>query len=391
MYHNMLSHGTISWVFICLSLVIAATGGAQLGQRSFDPLSADQLSALVALQDPLRNLQPADASSHLAKILIPRPSGSENNTVVKDYIVSRLKALDWHIEEDSFTENNTPYGSKRFTNVIATKDPAATRRLILAAHFDSKFFPSFPHNQFVGATDSAAPCAMMIDLAETLNPLFNARQERLEDGLEDDEDVAETTLQLVFFDGEEAFKDWTHTDSIYGARHLAEKWSTTYIDPHSKRRLLRDPVATELSTIEHLVLLDLLGAENPSIRSYFPDTGWLFDQMVDAEKRLGENGHFNQDGQASNDWKSWFIERNGNDYVFGGIEDDHLPFLQRGVNILHLIPNPFPRVWHKISDDASALDLPSMRRWNLILRVFLSEYLNLRPEVKTKQRSDDEL
>ena len=58
----------------------------------------------------------------------------------------------------------------------------------------------------------------MLDLAETLNPLLNERQARLENGEEDDEDVAETTLQLVFFDGEEAFKDCTATDSIYGAR-----------------------------------------------------------------------------------------------------------------------------------------------------------------------------
>lgn len=72
--------------------------------------------------------------------------------------------------------------------------------------------------QFVGATDSAMPCALMLDLAEVLDPLLNSRLERLENDLEDDEDVSETTLQLVFFDGEEAFKDWTDTDSIYGAR-----------------------------------------------------------------------------------------------------------------------------------------------------------------------------
>lgn len=64
---------------------------------------------------------------------------------------------------------------------------------------------------------------MMLDLAETLDPLFAPRQDRLEDGLEDDEDVAETTLQLVFFDGEEAFKDWTDTDSVYGARSAEKK------------------------------------------------------------------------------------------------------------------------------------------------------------------------
>ena len=31
-------------------------------------------------------------------------------------------------------------------------------------------------------------------------------------------------------------------------------------------------------------------------------------------------------------------------------------------------------------DDATALDLPTLRAWNLILRVFFAEYLGLRPE-----------
>jgi glutaminyl-peptide cyclotransferase len=61
---------------------------------------------------------------------------------------------------------------------------------------------------------------MMLDLAETLNPLLDKRKERLDAGEEDDEDVADMTLQLIFFDGEEAFVQWTHTDSIYGARYF---------------------------------------------------------------------------------------------------------------------------------------------------------------------------
>lgn len=34
------------------------------------------------------------------------------------------------------------------------------------------------------------------------------------------------SLQLIFFDGEEAFVRWTATDSIYGSRHLAEEMSS---------------------------------------------------------------------------------------------------------------------------------------------------------------------
>lgn len=61
---------------------------------------------------------------------------------------------------------------------------------------------------------------MILDLAEALNPLLDKRKERLDAGEEDNEDVADMTLQLIFFDGEEAFVEWTDTDSIYGARYF---------------------------------------------------------------------------------------------------------------------------------------------------------------------------
>ncbi|OJA13886.1 hypothetical protein AZE42_05399 [Rhizopogon vesiculosus] len=369
---------------LLLSLLLWCTPaiqGSTLGQRDFTQLTSEQILALAATTDPVANVDTNNPTSHLSKILIPRAVGSENITIVREYIVSTLRALDWHVEEDAFTDN-TPYGPRSFTNIIATKDPAAPRRVILSAHYDSKYFPNYPNNQFLGATDSAAPCAMMLDLAEALNPLLDQRQQRLEDGDEDDEDVADTTLQLVFFDGEEAFRDWTDTDSVYGARHLANKWSTTYIAPNSKRRLLGHASMTELSTIEHIILLDLLGAPNPTIRSYFIDTAWLFDAMLSAETRIKDVGALDA-AETSTNFRSFFLPRtgSGNQYNYGYIGDDHVPFLQKGVNILHIIAYPFPGVWHTLRDDASALDLLTMRRWNLILRVFMSEYLNLRPEI----------
>lgn len=42
-----------------------------------------------------------------------------------------------------------------------------------------------------------------------------------------------------------------------------------------------------------------------------------------------------------------------------------------------------------LQDDASALDVPTMRRWNLILRVFMAEYLNLQPSASTREESED--
>ncbi|KAI0362488.1 hypothetical protein OH77DRAFT_58592 [Trametes cingulata] len=383
-----------SFAFWRLALLTVALLGischaSKLGPRELKALSPQAISTLVSFPDPVRNVDPHNPASHLSKILIPRPPDTDNNTLVREYIVTTLKKLNWHVEEDSFNDT-TPYGVKRFTNVIATKDPGAPRRVIVAAHFDSKFFATYPANQFVGATDSAAPCAFMLDLAEALDPLLNERQERLDQGEEDDEDVAETTLQLVFFDGEEAFKDWTATDSIYGARHLAHKWSTTYISPNSKRRLL--PASeTELGTIEHLILLDLLGAPRPQIHSTFVDTAWLFDAMAASEKRLAESGAFvyGDDGPETQEKYTSFFAPRLSAFNFGGIEDDHIPFLRLGVSVLHVIASPFPRVWHTIKDDASALDIPTMRRWNLILRVFISEYLNLQPATSSRALRDD--
>jgi len=222
------------------------------------------------------------------------------------------------------------------------------------------------------------PCALMLDLAEALDPLLNRRKELHEQDKFDDDDLAETTLQLVFFDGEEAFVDWTATDSVYGARHLAKRWSSSYLHPNSNRRLM--PSTTEISTIEHLILLDLLGSKNPSIQNYFLDTAWLFDAMASSERRLARAGVFAGVNESDNQWRSFFIPRNEYSQNYGYIEDDHIPFMKLGVSILHIIASPFPRVWHTLRDDATALDMETMRRWNMIMRVFMCEYLGLQPD-----------
>ena len=115
--------------------------------------------------------------------------------------------------------------------------------------------------------------------------------------------------------------------------------------------------ATRLSTIDYLVVLDLLGAKTPLVCSYFLSTVWLFDGLVAAEHRLGQLGFFEEakpqaqppaEGGDWNSWQSFFVPRTGWDVHSGWIEDDHTPFLHKGVNILHVIPSPFPRVWHTI-------------------------------------------
>lgn len=48
-----------------------------------------------------------------------------------------------------------------------------------------------------------------------------------------------------------------------------------------------------------------------------------------------------------------------------------------GVPVLHLIPSPFPSVWHTMEDTEENLDKTIIDNLNKILQVFVLEYLNL--------------
>ncbi len=88
--------------------------------------------------------------------------------------LSQLNCSRWNITEHSF-EDDTPLGRKPFTNIIATLDPHVSKRLVLAAHYDSKILTG---KQFLAATDSALPVALLLDLALTLDEKLLEREVR---------------------------------------------------------------------------------------------------------------------------------------------------------------------------------------------------------------------
>lgn len=59
------------------------------------------------------------------------------------------------------------------------------------------------------------------------------------------------------------------------------------------------------------------------------------------------------------------------------VQDDHMPFMARGVDILHVIPAPFPPVWHRIEDDGDHLDAPTVNDWAIIVEAFVAEWYHL--------------
>lgn len=146
----------------------------------------------------------------LDKILVARVVGTKQHFEVKEYIKNYMNNLNWLVESDKFIEKAPIFGDLEFENIIATNQPNATRFLVLACHYDSKFVKN---EEFLGATDSAVPCAIMMSLAKKLDSRLKTSAIRDTVG-----------LRFIFFDGEEAFLNWSETDSIYGARHLASKW-----------------------------------------------------------------------------------------------------------------------------------------------------------------------
>ena len=187
-----------------------------------------------------------------------------------------MKSFGWLVELDTFVDQ-TPYGIKTFSNIIATlpigttyKNAAVStntnqmnhinNRIVFACHYDSKYFQNF---NFVAATDSAVPCAMLLDLAKYLKDFILPNEPSISN--------LNRYIQFMFFDGEEAFVDWTTTDSLYGSRHYANLLKTNYS-------------TKAFTTMELFVLLDLIGGDPSQFLNYFSQTSSYYNLL----SRIGQ-------------------------------------------------------------------------------------------------------
>ncbi|KAA1105884.1 hypothetical protein PGT21_023203 [Puccinia graminis f. sp. tritici] len=422
------THGRVSIGLGCLTILLLSLldpdhAGFQVSSSSIknDNYHTQVLDHSLNLIFNLSNPEPVlnfyNPDSLLSKILIPRPVESKNLSDCRSLFAQHFQSLSTHIDVplqsnlfvnsrqppsyspvplreiqtwklDTHTfKASTPLGTKSFENQVFTHDPTAPLRLVLAAHIDSKFFPNPPDNQFVGATDSAAPVAIILEVAKALTPLLDKKLAHDVKLGQAGMTAERITLQIVLLDGEEAFREWSHTDSLYGARELAKKWSEPLRTPTATQKRLRS-----IDAIDSFILYDLLGSPAPEMHNFFSETGWLFDSFEKVEARLMRKSTFtlfpsipslathlgNNVQQNLRTRKPFFRKRvPGQPIAFGSIEDDHLPFLQEGVPILHLIAAPFPQVWHTIHDDRSALDLQTILEWSLISQVAVVQYLGL--------------
>jgi Zn-dependent M28 family amino/carboxypeptidase len=210
----------------------------------------------------------------------PRPVGSANHRKVENYILSHLKGDT--VEADVFTAE-TPAGKLPVRNILAKFPGNKDGVIVVAGHYDTNY--PLRNTSFIGANDGGSTAALLLELANQL------RGRKL-DGY---------SVWLLWTDGEEAIKEWSASDSLYGSRHLAEKWQA---DGTSRK-------------IRAFILTDMIGDADLNIDRDQNSAPWLQALLLQAAARLGYQSHFF--GRAIQ------------------VEDDHLPFLRIGVPVIDLI------------------------------------------------------
>ena len=360
-----------SLLLICLGLLLLSSTNA------YQDVS-DQ--TLKALPQPENDFNIHDGAL-LSPILRTRVPGTPGSTAVLNHFADffRTSLPDWKVQFQNSTSKTPVSGGKEvpFVNFIASRDPpwaspGDVGRLTLVAHYDSKYEPE----GFIGAIDSAAPCAIIMHAMRGIDAALSKKWDEMQEKdrryelLEDHKGI-----QVLFLDGEEAFLNWSDDDSLYGARSLAEQWDD---EVNAAMSVYKTP----LSSISLFVLLDLLGAKDPVIHSYFETTDWAYQKLAVLEGRLRDLNMFKS--TARDPGAKWFTEGTMREHGLlglGGIQDDHIPFLARGVEILHLIDasplRGFPSVWHTIDDNAENLDIDTVEDWSLLITAFAAEWMEL--------------
>ncbi|MGH9402035.1 MAG: M28 family peptidase [Terriglobia bacterium] len=262
----------------------------------------------------------------------PRPPGSPALIASRQWIMRQLQGDGCAVDQDSFTAP-TPRGSVNMENLIV-KIPGETQSVVmLAGHYDTKLFKNF---RFVGANDGGSSAAFLTEMGRVLCGRKSHPNKY--------------TTWLVFFDGEEAIEqEMTPTDGTYGSRHLEQKLAAD----------------SELSRIQAMILVDMIGDKSLDIRRDDNSTGWLNNLLFKTADRLGYSRYFLRDQSLP-------------------VGDDHTPFIEAGVSAVDIIDfdyGPNESYWHSAGDTLDHCSPASMEIVGRVVTAMLSA-LGSSPHIK---------
>jgi Zn-dependent M28 family amino/carboxypeptidase len=274
---------------------------------------------------PYHEFSGARAMEYARKVVSfgPRPPGSAALRELRAYVVAQLKPRGCEVTQDSFTAH-APIGPVPMVNIIARFPGKSGGMIVVTGHYDTK---KIAGERFVGADDGGSSTAFLLEMAATVQ------------GLPHDDEI-----DLIWFDGEEAFGEWSGTDSVYGSRHLAERWGAD----------------STLSRIKALINVDMIGGKNLTIMNEENSSVSLRKLIWSTAERDGYGKYFNKDE--------------------GSTDDDHMPFVKAGVNAVDLIDFDSAKktYWHTPKDTLDKLDPHSFEVLGAVMTAVLKE-LNSTP------------
>jgi Zn-dependent M28 family amino/carboxypeptidase len=286
---------------IALASTVACAKGTSAGATSTSTASPAEKpeapAATPAAHDnaPLPHIDAKRAFQYTREVTAfgPRYMGNENHKKLERYILDHLK--DDHlqgdeVEDDAFTAD-TVEGKFPVRNIIAKFPGTKDGIIVIMGHYDTNY--PLRNTGYVGANDGGSSTAILLEYANQLRAGGSAKKR---DGY---------SVWLVWTDGEEAVKSWSDTDSLYGTRHLAERWE-------------KDGT---LKKIKALMVMDMIAPTDLAILRDTNSTPWLLDLIYAAAERGGYQSHFYG--------------------IQGGEEDDHIPFVKRGVPCADIIDVPY--------------------------------------------------
>lgn len=300
---------------LCSVVFLLLVAGCSARSASDPTTAAAASEALVVQTNAVSSTEPAptfnaDRAMQFVKDIVAfgrRPIGSQNHKKVENYILSRVKGAE--VEQDAFEVHPTE-GTFPVRNIIAKFPGTKDGIIVIASHYDTNW--PLRNENYVGANDGASSSALLLEIADQLRA-------KKHEGY---------SVWLLWDDGEESMRlPWYDPESLYGVRHLAEKWQTD----------------GTLKKIKAFILEDMIGDADLNIEKLTNSTPWLEDLVYQAATRVGYQSHF-------------FARE-------AQVEDDHQPFLDRGVPATDLIDfnygynNVF---WHTPEDTVDKLSPKSL-------------------------------
>lgn len=248
----------------------------------------------------------------------PRPPGSEAIEKSRHYIEDQLRRSGWQVKRQAFTDD-TPRGKVQFVNLIAQfpGQGNAAPLFLLCSHYDTKTFDAI---KFVGANDAGSSTGLLLELARVIGQHPNLA----------------VKIELVFFDGEEAYDHFSETDGLYGSRYFA-----------------RQLQGSSAKQFRGGILLDMVGDRSLDVTLPADSPPEMARGIFAAAEALKLRSYFT--------------------YLDREMIDDHSPLNAIGVPTIDVIDFDYPW-WHTAGDTMDKISAQSLQIVGSVALYYLSEF-----------------